>query len=354
MRVFQPWDSTGQEEIWLSAQAFGSYSLSNASLSAILAYTHSIPVWAYHGSSRRFWDFCQPRARTRRSQAQPTVAIHPASHSPTFDSLLPATGINGKPNYTQSWPERNLHHYGSSLNGKPLLRAYEINPDDYYLLEPGVGAMVGVLSNIQPGGAASMGFHADNGKLVHDPFDADYGCALYGHVTSASAYFVHHPTLGPSCYLCNFHYHAAAAPGADAADVTIEPLDSLHRRLYLEPLGTAIAVDVGRIRSALLSMANRTVVLTLEAAESEAEEAGAAAWFSQWRLSVDHYALCEARPACDIRITEPAVKEVRGAWTFPYTANTATVTLAWGGGEGEREAETTDGRISQQSAVEVQ
>jgi len=52
-----PWDSTGQEEIWLSAQAMGSYALSNASLSAILAYTHQIPNWAYHGSSRRFWDF---------------------------------------------------------------------------------------------------------------------------------------------------------------------------------------------------------------------------------------------------------------------------------------------------------
>ena len=50
-----PWDSTGQEEIWLSAQAFGQYELSNSSLSAILAYAHAVPNWAYHGSARRFW-----------------------------------------------------------------------------------------------------------------------------------------------------------------------------------------------------------------------------------------------------------------------------------------------------------
>ena len=108
-----PWDSTGQEEIFLSAQAFHDYALSNSSLSAVLAYAHAVPNWAYHGSARRFWDFW----------------------------------INGKPNYTQNWPERNLHHYGSSLNGKPLLRAYELNPDDVYTLHVGMGAMTGVLSN---------------------------------------------------------------------------------------------------------------------------------------------------------------------------------------------------------------
>ena len=50
-----PWDSTAQEEIWLTAQAFGEYHLGNSSLSAILAYAHAVPNWAYHGSARRFW-----------------------------------------------------------------------------------------------------------------------------------------------------------------------------------------------------------------------------------------------------------------------------------------------------------
>ena len=236
-----------------------------------------------------------------------------------------AIGINGKPNYTQPWPERNLHHYGSSLNGKPLLRAYEINPDDSYLLEPAIGAMVGVLSNIQPNGAASMGFHADNALLKHDPFDADYGCALYGHVTSASAYFVHHPSFGPSCYLCNLQQ-------SSAGELTITPVDSLQRRLYIEPLGTAVALDVGRITSALLNMANRTVVLTLAGSED------ASAAFSLWRVSVIHYALCEVRPGCDIHIASPAVKENRGAWTFPFTSSSATVTLTWSNGDSQRQS----------------
>ena len=226
------------------------------------------------------------------------------------------TGINGKPNYTQPWPERNLHHYGSSLNGKPLLRAYEINPDDYYILEPAIGAMTGVLSNIQLDGAASMGFHGDNAVLRHDPYDADYGCALYGHVTSSTSYYVQHPTFGSSCYLCNYHQSAAG-------ELTITPLDSLHRRLYLEPLGTAIAVDVGRITSVVLSMANHTVVVAL------AGSMDASVAFSEWRVSVIHYALCVVRPGCDIRIVSPAVTEVRGAYTFPHTSSSATLTLTW-------------------------
>lgn len=52
-----PWDSTGQEEIWSNANYFNDTRLQHASLAAILAYTHLMPHWAYHGSSRRYWDF---------------------------------------------------------------------------------------------------------------------------------------------------------------------------------------------------------------------------------------------------------------------------------------------------------
>ena len=236
-------------------------------------------------------------------------------------------------------PSATCTHYGSSLNGKPLLRAYEISPDDYYILEPAIGAMSGVLSNIQPNGAASMGFHGDNALLKHDPFDADYGCALYGHVTSATSYFVQHPTFGPSCYLCNYRQSAAG-------EWTIVPVDSLHRRVYLEPLGTAIAVDVGRITSVLLSMANRTVVVAL------ADEVGE---FSAWRVSVVHYALCGVRPGCDLRVVSPAVTEVRGAWSFPVSSNSPTVTLTWGGSESdsssERREEKLEVRTAERTAV---
>ena len=253
-------------------------------------------------------------------------------------AVLFTTGINGKPNYTQPWPERNLHHYGSSLNGKPLLRAYEINPDDFYLLEPGIGAMVGVLSNIQPNGAASMGFHGDNALLKHDPFDADYGCALYGHVTSATSYFVHHPTFGPSCYLCNYHQSATG-------DIIITPLDSLHHRLYIEPLGTAISLDVGRITSVQLNMANRTAVVAMAGSEDPS------AAFPAWRVSVVHYALCSARPGCDIHISSPTVHQMRGAWTFPCMTRTATVTLTWTD-EGTQEQSRVASNIPPRSLAE--
>jgi hypothetical protein len=79
-----PWDSTGQEEIYTFTQYplfyyhssflslwilcfkilhfyflilvkyFADYSQSNATLNAVLAYMPSTPMWAYHGSAKRF------------------------------------------------------------------------------------------------------------------------------------------------------------------------------------------------------------------------------------------------------------------------------------------------------------
>ncbi len=116
-----PWDSTGQEEIYLTAQRFGLYNLSNSTLNAVLVYTHSVPNSGYHCAARSFWDYA----------------------------------VNGCPELNNGI-ERALDHYGSSFNALPILNAYDRNPDDIYLLEVDIGSITGPLTNIQLNGASSM------------------------------------------------------------------------------------------------------------------------------------------------------------------------------------------------------
>jgi hypothetical protein len=282
-----PWDSTGQEEIYLTAQRFGLYTLSNSTLNAVLAYTHSVPNWGYHGAARRFWDY----------------AVNGCEE------------LNGG-------IERALHHYGSGLNALPIMDAYDRNLDDVYLLEVGIGSITGTLTNIQLNGASSMGIHGDPSKLIHDYWDADYGMSFYGLASLQSAYAVNHKTLGRVvCYLCDL------TTSTNNTVWNVIPRDAFHRRVYIEPLGTAFTLDTGTIDSVDVDWNAKTVRLVLSAVPSPAP-------FAVYRLHVDHLAACTARVGCDIVIVSPANPPVvRGAFEiaiqpFPQTM---TVQLKWGG-----------------------
>jgi hypothetical protein len=95
-----PWDSTGQEEVYAWTKHFGDRAKAQVTLDAILAYMPTMPHWGYNGSARRYWDFLYA-GKVRRV-------------------------------------ERQLHHYGSSLNAIPVLSEYRDRPDDYHLLHPRV------------------------------------------------------------------------------------------------------------------------------------------------------------------------------------------------------------------------
>lgn len=281
-----PWDSTGQEEIYLTAQHFGMYTLSNSTLLAVLAYAHSVPNWGYHGAARRFWDYV---------------------YNGCFELN---EGI-----------ERVLHHYGSGLNALPLMNAYDINPDDIYLLEVGIGSITGPLTNIQLNGASSMGLHGNPSKLIHDYYDADYGMSFYGLASLQSAYAVNHTVLGQAvCYLCDI------TVSTDNNVWNVISRDAFHRRVYIEPLGTAFLLDTGTMDSVTMDWRAKTVTLILSAVASPVP-------FSVYRLHVDHLATCNARPGCDITITSPANPPVvRGAFEIvvPPFPQTMTVRLKWG------------------------
>lgn len=52
-----PWDSTGQEEVYMWSDYFGYNDKAKITLDAILAYMPTMPNWAYNGNARRYWDF---------------------------------------------------------------------------------------------------------------------------------------------------------------------------------------------------------------------------------------------------------------------------------------------------------
>ena len=58
-------------------------------------------------------------------------------------------------------PRRVSGHYRTTLNAIPLMRQWMMDPDDWYLLPPTIGAATQHLTTIDPAGASSMGFHLE-------------------------------------------------------------------------------------------------------------------------------------------------------------------------------------------------
>src|SRR5205814_7120449 len=155
-----PWDSTGQEEVYAWTKYFGYADKADVTLNAILGYDPAIPHWGYNGSARRYWDFI-------------------------FGASLQYRRL-----------ERQLHHYGSSLNAIPLLTEYREHPDDFYLLRVGYAGSTGVLSDVDQEGFFSPAFHGFPDMLRFDPVSGDNGPNLFGHAWNAATYVVSHPEFG--------------------------------------------------------------------------------------------------------------------------------------------------------------
>ncbi len=153
-----PWDSTGQEEVYMWSQYFGFSDKAMITLNAILAYMPTVPHWAYNGNARRYWDFL-------------------------FGGKL-------------SRVERQIHHYGSALNAIPVLYEYRNNPDDFHLLKVGYGGLMGAIANITQDGFAPCAFHSFPSTLKNDGISGDYGSGFYGYAVNSSSYLIKHDEFG--------------------------------------------------------------------------------------------------------------------------------------------------------------
>jgi len=198
-----PWDSTGQEEVYAWMKHFGFQEKADVTLNAILGYDPAIPHWGYNGSARRYWDFIFA-GKTRQL-------------------------------------ERQLHHYGSSLNAIPLLAEYREHPDDFYLLRVGYGGTMGTLTDIDQEGFLTAAFHAFPDLLRPDGITGDNGPNLFGHAWNTATYVAHRPEFGWVAFGGNI--------SEEGQTVRVTPRDSFRMRVYLASAGLWLTLDAGQFEA---------------------------------------------------------------------------------------------------------
>lgn len=219
-----PWDSTGQEAVYLWSQYFNDSTTVDKTLASIRAYMPAIPHWAYNGNVRRWWDF----------------------------------GVAGK----LARIERQVHHYASPLNAVPLLDAYTraANPS-FHDLRVGYAGWSGALSNINSDGFGSQAFHAWPESLKWDAYSSDYGAGLTGHMVYSMCTLVDHPDFG----FVSMGGNVEQQEGRGL--VQVMPRDTVQRRIYVTPIGLHLKAGAGRIESFSYDPVTRTVVVNFGTAQ---------------------------------------------------------------------------------------
>jgi hypothetical protein len=212
------WDSTGQAEVYAWMRYFGYQKQADITREVILGYDPTIPSWGYNGNARRYWDFLYG-GKTRRI-------------------------------------ERQIHHYGSTLNAVPLFEAYRANPSDLHLLRVAYGGLLGGITNIDQQGFASAGFHSWPDMMRWDAYSGDYGMGFYGHAYATASYVLNDPTFGWLAFGANLK------TGADGVQ-HITPKDSARTRLFIAPGRIWITLEAGKIDSATYTPQTGAVTLQL-------------------------------------------------------------------------------------------
>lgn len=213
-----PWDSTGQEEVYLWLSYFGYTAQAESTIDAILGYMPTVPHWGYNGSARRYWDFL----------------------------------YGGK----LSRIERQLHHYGSGINAIPVLSEYRKKPNDLYLLRVGYGGLMGAISNITEDGFGSAAFHSFPSTLKIDALSGDYGPNFFGYAINCGTYITNDPKLGWLAFGGNL------TNNGKAVNVTIT--DGGRSRIYIAPLGLWLTLDAGKFNSVKIDAGKNVVIITLD------------------------------------------------------------------------------------------
>jgi hypothetical protein len=209
--------------------------------------------------------------------------------------------------------ERQIHHYGSSLNALPLISAYESSPTDFYLLRVGYGGMSGPLSNIDQGGFGSASFHSFPDTLAWDAYSGDYGPSFSGHTMGMGTFIVNHPDFGWQAFGGNV---VSTSP-----TVNVQVRDSVRRRVYIAPLGALLSLDAGAFSTVNYDPSAKSVVVTIVAA---ADGVSGVASAPKGRLVIEQPAKLSGTSI--LKPTTSLTVEA-GAYVVPFTSGSGTVTL---------------------------
>lgn len=220
-----PWDSTGQEEVYLWSKYFGFNDKALVTLNAILAYMPTVPHWGYNGSARRYWDFV----------------------------------YGGK----LSRIERQLHHYGSALNSIPVLHEYRINPSDFYLLRVGHAGMMGALANVTEDGFGPAAFHSYPSTLANDGISGDYGSGFYGYAVNSGTYIIKHPEFGWLAFSGNLTQQKD--------HIAVEVTTASQSKVFLAEETLWITTEVGEINKFTYDEKTKEVTLAFNSTVNDVE-----------------------------------------------------------------------------------
>ncbi|MDO3695324.1 DUF5695 domain-containing protein [Wenyingzhuangia sp. chi5] len=211
-----PWDSTGQEEVYMWSDYFGYNKKANVTLDAILAYMPTMPHWAYNGNARRYWDFL----------------------------------YGGK----LSRVERQIHHYGSSLNAIPVLHQYR-KTNDLYLLKVGYGGLLGGISNITQDGFGSAAFHSYPTELRIDYLSGDYGSGFYGYAVNSATYITKDENLGWLSFGGNLSVKKEV--------IEVEVTTAAKSKVYFAPKNLWLTLDSGTFNKITYNLKTEEVKIIL-------------------------------------------------------------------------------------------
>lgn len=214
-----PWDSTGQEEVFMWSDYFGYDEKAKITLNAILAYMPTMPHWAYNGNARRYWDFL----------------------------------YGGK----LSRIERQIHHYGSGLNAIPILKQYRKTPEDFYLLKVGYGGLMGSISNITEDGFGPAAFHSFPSTMRIDYLSGDYGSGFFGYAVNTATYITKDPDFGWLAFGGNLEENNDM--------VKVDLTTAAKNRIYLAAEKLWITLDAGKFLNMVYNENSRAVEITLDA-----------------------------------------------------------------------------------------
>lgn len=214
-----PWDSTGQEEVYMWSDYFGYQDKAAVTLSAITAYMPTIPHWAYNGNARRYWDFLYGGKIAR--------------------------------------VERQIHHYGSALNAIPVLKAYLDQPENLYLLRVGYGGLLGGIANITEDGFGPSAFHSYPSTLANDALSGDYGSGFFGYAVNTSSYLVNDPTLG----WLNFGGNITK----EGDWVGLAPTTAAKAKIFVAPAKLWLSLDAGQFSEVAYNINTKAVRIKLAA-----------------------------------------------------------------------------------------
>jgi hypothetical protein len=213
-----PWDSTGQEEVYMWSDYFGYTDKAKITLDAILAYMPTMPHWAYNGNARRYWDFL----------------------------------YGGK----LSRVERQIHHYGSTLNAIPVLEQFRKTPDDFHLLKVGYGGLLGGISNITEDGFGAAAFHSYPETLRIDYLSGDYGSGFFGYAVNTATFITNEKDYGWVAFGGNVK--------EKGDEIVVDITTAAKSKVFIAPKKIWLTLDAGTFNKVAYNTKTGAITITLD------------------------------------------------------------------------------------------